>query len=113
MLRKALVSDTVRGFIYVLRRGKTVWPAPILGQVVPPFSKASICLVTLGAFVSTAYSIQPNYIIAGRAIVLMASWLRSFSPEELAYSQNLLEKFYGYQRCTCSAVEADDQSHFC
>ena len=85
---------------------------PILGKPVPPYTNASLEATELGAFVSVAFSIQSNYIIATRAIPLKASWMRSFSPEERAYAVKLLEKYYGFGRCTGETVTAEDQSHF-
>jgi hypothetical protein len=113
MLRKALVSDTVRSFMYCVRTGTAFQPAVILGNRVPQHSTDYLPDAALAPFATSAYSRTLNYLLANRQIILLASWLRSFSTEERNYAIYLHRKYYGSGNCIVSLVEYEDQSHFC
>ena len=97
-MRKALVSDIVRSFVYVCRKQRSHWPHPILGFQLAPLNGGSCDVTVFSAFIAFALnSHKGNYITAMRPVILLATWLKAFNNEEQRYALYLLEKYHGNQ----------------
>lgn len=94
-MRKAKVNELVRSFAYVVRTNcrSHLWPWPIF-EAPSGFTTHPVHAAVLVPFVSFAYSRQSNYILAGRNIALVCSYLRDLSSEEQFYAASLMLRFY-------------------
>lgn len=76
----------------MLRRGS--WPSPLFSNPVPGEPTGSFTSRLLIPYVVYAYHIQENYILANRAIILLASWLRTLNEAEWIYMESVFMKRY-------------------
>lgn len=103
-MRKALVNDVVHSFCYACRNN-VAWPVVILSDATHAFAASSLPAGLLTPFVAYAFSVQSNYILANRQVILLAGFLRTFSPTEQLYASALLERYYGYSTREVSCAD--------
>jgi hypothetical protein len=108
MLRKPLVSDLIHSFCYACRH-KSIWPFVVFGNENAAIGMGLGKTGDLAPFITYALNVQPNYVLAMRQIVLLASRLRNLSVEEQQYAAELMEKYYGIERCTFKASNPNDR----
>lgn len=116
--RKPLVNDVVFSFCYACRHcgaQEYDWVYPIFGTRFRATSGLpdKIEADTFAVFISYALSKQPNYIIAMRQVIHMATWLRNFNQLERAYALELMERYYGTRISVGKIVGADNRAVFC
>jgi hypothetical protein len=95
-MRKALVNEVIHSFCYGCRNlsHESYWPAIVFGNKTPSKYLGAVPNCNLVPFVAYAFTKQENYIIANRHVILLATWLNSFTDEEQTYALYILNKYY-------------------